>query len=86
MKLERVSIHGDQVSYRTAGSGPVVVLVHGMAGSSRTWKAVAPATEDVKNDLRDTLLGIKSSPGNGTILSDCRGRAEPGRAALYFRS
>jgi pimeloyl-ACP methyl ester carboxylesterase len=35
-----VQIHGLDVAYRSAGSGPVVVLVHGMAGSSVTWEPV----------------------------------------------
>jgi pimeloyl-ACP methyl ester carboxylesterase len=43
MEAQRVTIHGHEVSYRGAGSGPVVVLIHGMAGSSVTWEAVIPA-------------------------------------------
>jgi len=35
--IEYVSIHGHQVGYRRAGDGPVLLLLHGMAGSSRTW-------------------------------------------------
>ena len=35
-----VRIHGHEVAYRAAGTGPVVVLVHGMAGSSATWEPV----------------------------------------------
>jgi pimeloyl-ACP methyl ester carboxylesterase len=37
-----VSIHGHDVAYRTAGSGPVVLLIHGIAGSSATWSRVLP--------------------------------------------
>jgi pimeloyl-ACP methyl ester carboxylesterase len=40
MELRTVSIHGHDVGYRTGGSGPVVVLIHGMAGCSETWEAV----------------------------------------------
>jgi pimeloyl-ACP methyl ester carboxylesterase len=36
-----VELHGHQVVYRTAGSGPPVVLVHGMVNSSRHWQGVA---------------------------------------------
>jgi pimeloyl-ACP methyl ester carboxylesterase len=40
-ELEQVSIHGHTVRYRSAGAaGPVVLLVHGMAGSSATWQPV----------------------------------------------
>jgi pimeloyl-ACP methyl ester carboxylesterase len=37
MRLRHVTLHGHDVGYRMAGSGPVVLLIHGMAGSSRTW-------------------------------------------------
>ena len=36
------TIHGHEVTYRMGGSGPVVLLIHGMAGSSSTW---VPALE-----------------------------------------
>lgn len=32
-----VTLHGHEVSYRMGGDGPAVLLIHGMAGSSRTW-------------------------------------------------
>lgn len=35
-----ISLHGHDVRYRMAGSGPVLLLVHGMAGSSATWQPV----------------------------------------------
>jgi pimeloyl-ACP methyl ester carboxylesterase len=37
--LEHLEIHGHRLAYRTAGDrGPVLILLHGMAGSSRTWE------------------------------------------------
>ena len=41
--LRHVRIHGHDIGYRRTGSGPAVLLVHGMAGSSATWRAVMPA-------------------------------------------
>jgi pimeloyl-ACP methyl ester carboxylesterase len=38
--VKYVELHGDRVAYREAGSGEVVLLVHGMAGSSDAWQAV----------------------------------------------
>jgi pimeloyl-ACP methyl ester carboxylesterase len=35
-----ITIHGHEVSYRIGGEGPVLLLVHGMAGSSSTWRSV----------------------------------------------
>ena len=37
LRLLHARIHGHDVRYRMTGKGPVVLLIHGMAGSSRTW-------------------------------------------------
>lgn len=37
MDRRTISVHGHEVSYRSGGEGPVVLLVHGMAGSSTSW-------------------------------------------------
>jgi pimeloyl-ACP methyl ester carboxylesterase len=37
----QVELHGHRVIYRIAGSGPPVVLIHGMVNSSRHWESVA---------------------------------------------
>lgn len=39
-ELTTISLHGHDLFYRRAGKGPLIVLVHGMAGSSATWKPV----------------------------------------------
>jgi pimeloyl-ACP methyl ester carboxylesterase len=36
-----IALHGRRVIYRVTGSGPPVVLIHGMLNSSRHWQAVA---------------------------------------------
>jgi pimeloyl-ACP methyl ester carboxylesterase len=50
-----IRLHGHRVSYRAGGEGPVVLLVHGMAGSSSTWGPVldllAPHVTFVAPDL-----------------------------------
>ena len=40
--LRTVRVHGHEVAYRTGGEGPVVLLVHGMAGSSDMWRPTIP--------------------------------------------
>jgi pimeloyl-ACP methyl ester carboxylesterase len=45
-KSRETVLHGHRVSYRAGGEGPVVLLLHGIAGSSRTWDAVGPALID----------------------------------------
>ena len=52
-----VRIHGHDVSYRMAGEGPTVVLIHGIAGSSTTWRAVMPALADRYTVIAPDLLG-----------------------------
>lgn len=44
MELRTVKVHGHEVAYRSEGpgDGPVVLLVHGMAGSSSMWKPSIP--------------------------------------------
>jgi pimeloyl-ACP methyl ester carboxylesterase len=37
----QIELHGRRVVYRVAGSGPPIVLIHGMLNSSSHWQAVA---------------------------------------------
>lgn len=55
--LNRVSIHGHDVTYRMGGSGPNVLLIHGMAGSSRTWKDVTELLVADHTVIAPDLLG-----------------------------
>jgi len=57
LEQRHLTIHGQTVAYRTAGSGPVVALVHGMAGSAETWKHVMPALAQRFTVVAPDLLG-----------------------------
>ena len=57
MELRTATIHGSSVGYRTAGEGPVVVLIHGMAGSSTTWEPVIPLLAHECTVVAPDLLG-----------------------------
>jgi pimeloyl-ACP methyl ester carboxylesterase len=52
-----VRIHGHDVAYRAAGEGPVLVLVHGIAGSSNTWAKVMPGLAERYTVVAPDLLG-----------------------------
>jgi len=52
-----VQIHGHDVSYRMAGDGPTILLIHGIAGSSTTWRAVMPALAQHYTVIAPDLLG-----------------------------
>jgi pimeloyl-ACP methyl ester carboxylesterase len=53
----QVELHGHEVVYRRAGSGPPVVLVHGMVNSSRHWAAVAERLADRYDVIAPDLVG-----------------------------
>jgi len=58
--VEEIRIHGHHVRYRTATSdpsNPVLVLVHGIAGSSQTWEEVIPSLARDHTVIAPDLLG-----------------------------
>jgi pimeloyl-ACP methyl ester carboxylesterase len=50
-------LHGHPVAFRTGGQGPVLMLVHGMAGSSATWRYVMPMLATRFTVIAPDLLG-----------------------------
>jgi pimeloyl-ACP methyl ester carboxylesterase len=50
-------LHGHRVSYRTAGEGPVILLIHGITGDSRQWNRIIPELADRYTVLAPDLLG-----------------------------
>jgi pimeloyl-ACP methyl ester carboxylesterase len=54
---EEVLLHGHRVSYRTAGAGPPVVLIHGITGNSEQWDQVATLLADSRTVIAPDLLG-----------------------------
>ncbi len=57
MEPRAITLNGERVVYRIAGVGPVLMLVHGMAGSSETWRHVMPALAEHFTVLAPDLLG-----------------------------
>ena len=54
---EEIVIHGHCVSYRQAGEGSPIVLLHGITGSSRTWEDVMPRLAERHTVIAPDLLG-----------------------------
>src|SRR5918994_464054 len=50
-------VHGHDVAYRQAGSGPLLVMIHGIAGSSGTWVPVMPLLAEQFTVIAPDLLG-----------------------------
>ena len=61
MEHEEITLHGHSVSYRRAGWGPVVVLIHGIAGSSETWADVMDPLSEHYTVVAPDLLGHGAS-------------------------
>ena len=58
-ELQSVVLHGHEIAYRIAGDGPVVLLIHGMAGSGATWDPVFDLL------ARDHTVIAPDLPGHG---------------------
>jgi pimeloyl-ACP methyl ester carboxylesterase len=53
----QIELHGHHVVYRMVGTGPPVLLIHGMVNSSRHWEAVAVGLADEWTVIAPDLIG-----------------------------
>ena len=70
MKAREINLHGHRITYRTAGDGPVLLLIHGIAGSSATWDDVLPWLAERYRVVAPDLLGHGGSakpPGDYSL-------------------
>jgi pimeloyl-ACP methyl ester carboxylesterase len=56
-ELRETVLHGHRVAYRCAGSGPAIVLVHGITSTSATWERVIPYLATRFTVIAPDLLG-----------------------------
>jgi pimeloyl-ACP methyl ester carboxylesterase len=56
-EMKHLDLHGDRVAYRDAGEGEALLLIHGMAGSSATWRAVMPQLAKKYRVVAPDLIG-----------------------------
>jgi pimeloyl-ACP methyl ester carboxylesterase len=57
LRVEEVVLHGHRITVRIGGEGPVLVLVHGIAGTSQTWEEVLPELARNQTVIAPDLLG-----------------------------
>jgi len=57
IESREITLHGHRVSYLTGGEGPVLVLMHGIASASDTWREVLPGLAQRFTVLAPDLLG-----------------------------
>jgi pimeloyl-ACP methyl ester carboxylesterase len=55
--VAETTLHGHSVSYRRAGEGPAIVLIHGITGTSEQWEPVMELLADRYTVLAPDLLG-----------------------------
>jgi pimeloyl-ACP methyl ester carboxylesterase len=55
--LQELTLHGHRVTYRSGGEGPLIVLLHGITGSSGTWIDVLPTLARRYTVIAPDLLG-----------------------------
>ncbi len=56
-RVHTVVVHGHRRAYRTAGSGPVLLLIHGIGDSSETWLPVMERLAARHTVIAPDLLG-----------------------------
>lgn len=61
MELHHTTINGHDIAFRREGRGPLLVLIHGMVGSSATWRHVIPALARRFTVVAPDLLGHGAS-------------------------
>jgi len=57
LELRELTLHGHRLAYRQAGSGPVLVLIHGITSDSDTWRRVMPYLARRFTVLAPDLIG-----------------------------
>ena len=57
----RYRLHGREMGVRVAGTGPVVVLLHGITGSSANWAGVLPILAEQATVIAPDLPGHGAS-------------------------
>jgi pimeloyl-ACP methyl ester carboxylesterase len=63
---QTLTLHGHSIAYVQKGSGPVLLLIHGMASALDTWRSVIEPLSDHATVLAVDLPGHgSSSPGGG---------------------
>ena len=61
IELKYLDLHGERIAYLDEGSGEAIVLLHGMAGSSDTWRSLIGPLSRKYRVVAPDLLGHGNS-------------------------
>jgi pimeloyl-ACP methyl ester carboxylesterase len=93
--MRTATLHGHSLTYAEAGSGPVLLLIHGMGGTFENWGAVIEPLAASHTVIAPDLPGHgRSEPGGGdyslgalaTVLRDLLATLGHDRATLVGHS
>jgi pimeloyl-ACP methyl ester carboxylesterase len=66
IETRTATLHGRSVTYTGGGEGPVLLLIHGMAGTSENWRAVIEPLARTHTVIAPDFPGHgESAPGGG---------------------
>ena len=68
-EMRYLEVNGDRIAYRDEGQGETLLLVHGMAGSSETWRDLIPRLARDYRVVAPDLLGHGASDKPGSDYS-----------------
>lgn len=70
-ECQTITLHGHSITYVQRGAGPVLLLIHGIAGSLETWRSVLDPLALNATVIAADLPGHgASSPGGGDYSLD----------------
>jgi pimeloyl-ACP methyl ester carboxylesterase len=75
-------IEGHRMRYLRSGSGPALVLVHGLLGYSFSWRHALPVLSEKATVYAVDMLGVGFSDRPHNL--DCRFRAHAGRLLAFL--
>src|SRR4030088_2463849 len=78
LRHEETRLHGRRISYLTAGEGPVLLAVHGIASDSQAWRAALPLL------ARRATVIAPDLPGHGASAKARGDHSLGGGVAMQF--
>jgi pimeloyl-ACP methyl ester carboxylesterase len=57
INMQTITLHGDRIAYVDEGAGEVLLLIHGMGGSSSSWRDLIPKLAKKYRVIAPDLLG-----------------------------
>src|SRR3954454_20046573 len=83
---QTIELHGHRLAYRMAGSGPVLLLIHGMAGTNAVWDEVFPELTTDHTVIAPDLPGHGASGAPAGDYSLWRHGRQPARSLARARA